>query len=108
MGSNVSNSTGLSGSATLNQVSSGIPKAKKQNNSQLSGDAQIKNNKVLSGIHSHRGSSSKQQQTLVKEAAQRDSPQDHSSIKKFDFMNYEQANLEMQYEQLRIPRAYKD
>lgn len=111
VGSNVSNSTGLSGSATLNQVSSGIPKAKKKNNtSQLSGDAANKNNKSLmvnSGLNSHRGSSFKQQKTLAKEQVQRDSPREHSSIKKFDFMNYEQANLEVQYEQLRIPRACK-
>lgn len=114
IGSNVSNSTGLSGSATLNQVSSGIPKAKKKNNtSQLSGDAANKNNKSLmanSGLNSHRGSSSKQQKTLAKDQMQRDSPREnsreHSSIKKFDFMNYDQASMEMQYEHLRIPRAH--
>lgn len=111
VGSNVSNSTGLSGSATLGQAGSGIPKAKKKTNtSQLSGDAAHKNNKSLmgnSGLNSHRGSSSKQQKTQVKDQAQRDSPRDHSSIKKFDFTNYDQANLEVQYEQLRIPRAAK-
>ena len=72
----MSNSTGLSGSATLNN---GIPKDKKKN---VSGDA-------------------------IKTSRDKDtSVQDHSGIKKFDFMNYDQGSLEAQYEQLRI--AQKD
>jgi hypothetical protein len=88
VGSNFSNSTGLSGSGNIG--TSGIPKAKKKTNtSQLSGDA-IQSNRPLmanAGLHSQRGTS--YQKKYHADQLRKQSPQDHSAVKKFDFTQYD-------------------
>lgn len=89
MGSNLSNSTGLSGSGNVG-TSAGIPKAKKKNNiSQLSSDASKYSKSLMANaaLLSNRGSTSQlKKHHLAGEQSHRDSPQEHSAVKQFDFV----------------------